>query len=74
MMTEKELLIDEIDAFLTRHKMKPSRFGREALNNPNFVGDMYTPTFSPKLSSVTRIRDWMAQKDRELTMSREGLL
>ena len=36
-LTDQQL-IDQIDAFLARSGMKPTRFGREVANEPSFLG------------------------------------
>ena len=74
-MTEKETFIAEIESFCTRYGVKPTTFGRKALNNPNFIEDLRKEGFSPKLSTVTRVRNWMKNqgKTRQKSLNREIL-
>lgn len=72
-MTEKETLIKEIESFCSRYGVKPSSFGRAALNNPNFLSDLKVETFSPKLSTVTRVRHWMKNQEKTRLNKRRNL-
>lgn len=62
-MTEHKELINEIEAFCEKYGVAPSRVGRDALNRPEFVGDLYerdgVPAVSPTLKTVKRVQDWM---------------
>lgn len=61
-MPEKEKLLKEIQAFLARHKMAPSRFGRLAMGDPNFLL-RFRKNRDRDLRSTTidRLRRWMAE-------------
>lgn len=57
-------LIGRIDAFLDRHNMRESSFGREAMNNSAFVGGLRAGS-SPTLETLNRLKAFMAEKDSE---------
>ena len=52
-------LIDEIDAFCSRHGLSESQFGILSLNDKNLVPQMRAGR-DIRLSTVARIKDWMA--------------
>jgi hypothetical protein len=51
-------LLDVIEAFLKRYDMPPSRFGTEALRDPNFVLDLRQGR-EPRRRQRERARDFM---------------
>lgn len=59
--TEAELL-DRIRAFLDRHEMAPTRFGREATGEPQLISSIEAGR-SPSLKVVQRIAAFMAERD-----------
>ena len=59
MKTSREKLLDEIEAFIARHDMLPSRLGRNALNNPGFVEDIRAGK-DCTTGTADRIRAYMA--------------
>jgi hypothetical protein len=59
--TEAELL-ERIRAFLERHKMAPTRFGREATGEPQLITSIEAGR-SPSLKVVQRIAAFMAERD-----------
>lgn len=59
--TEAELL-ERIKAFLERHKMAPTRFGREATGEPQLISSIEAGR-SPSLKVVQRLAAFMAEKD-----------
>lgn len=60
-----EQIIETIEKFLVRHgNMRPSRFGREATGDANFLSDLKGGA-QPKLDRLHRIRDYMLAKDRD---------
>lgn len=61
--TDAELLAT-IDAFLKRHDMAPTRFGRDATGEPQLI-DSIRKGRSPSLNTLQRIADFMAEKDVE---------
>lgn len=63
-------LIEKIEAFLDRHDMAPTRFGREATGNPHVIRDIREGR-SPSLRTVRRLTNFMAERDAE-QLSAEG--
>ncbi len=61
-----ERVVENIEEFLKRHDMAPSRLGRDALNNPNFVFDLRERKINPTLGSIDKVYQWMVEKDKEL--------
>ena len=53
----------EIEAFLTRERAAPSRFGRAAVGDPNFVRQLRDGR-APSLRLVDRARAYMAGRRR----------
>ncbi len=51
-----------VDSFLTRRDMKPSRFGRDALGEPQFVSQLRAGRM-PGLVTLTKLRDFMRERD-----------
>jgi hypothetical protein len=63
-MSTREELLSEIDAFLRRHDMAPTRLGKEALRDPSFVmrlRDMRSDRGGPRSDTIDRIRQWMRE-------------
>lgn len=59
----------EVDRFLTRTGMSASRFGREAVGDPNFVGDLRAGR-APTLRMAQRVGEFMRGRDKRA--SRRG--
>ncbi|WP_425230246.1 hypothetical protein [Sphingomonas sp.] len=57
-----------IDSFLARHRMAPSRLGRDALGEPQFVGQVREGRV-PGLSTLTKLSDFMRERDERLAMA-----
>jgi hypothetical protein len=53
-----ELLLTEIETFRQRADMTASAFGRTAVNDPNFVGDLRRGRI-PSLTLIDRVREFM---------------
>jgi sulfate adenylyltransferase subunit 2 len=51
----------EIEAFLARERVRPSRFGRAAVGDPNFVRELREGR-APSLRLVDRTRAYMARR------------
>lgn len=64
MKTPAESFLDEIDAFLTRKGMSASAFGKAALNDPNFVGDLRAGRM-PNLGLVERVNTFIRAQDAD---------
>lgn len=58
-------IIQSIDAFLTRHDMAATRFGRDATKNQNIVG-LLRGGHEPSIGVLRRLKDFMDRKDAEL--------
>jgi hypothetical protein len=52
-------LLVEIDRYLRRTGMPPTRFGREAVNDPRLVGDLRLGR-QPRARVRARIEAWLA--------------
>lgn len=55
-------LVEQIDEFLTRHRMAPSRFGREISGEPNLVTSIREGR-EPNLGTLRKIAAFMGEKD-----------
>lgn len=55
-------LISEIDAFREKSGQTASAFGRSAVNDPNFIGDLHKGRM-PSLILIDRIRDFMRDQE-----------
>jgi hypothetical protein len=53
-MSIQQTFLNEIEAFLERSGMTPSAFGKGAVQDPNFVGDLRAGR-SPSLGLVERV-------------------
>jgi 2,4-dienoyl-CoA reductase-like NADH-dependent reductase (Old Yellow Enzyme family) len=51
-------LLREVERFLNRTKLAPTRFGREALNDPRFVHDLRKGS-EPRPKTEARVRKFM---------------
>lgn len=60
-------LADRIDAFLARHDMAPTRFGRDATGNANLLKELKEGK-SPSLRTVHRIAAFIAERDAALDL------
>jgi len=60
-----EEIIASVEAFLARHAMAPSRFGRDATGDQNLLADLRKGA-SPSLARLHRMREFMEAKDAEL--------
>jgi aspartate carbamoyltransferase catalytic subunit len=57
-MTITKQIRDEIENFLTKTGMDPTRFGRAVMNDPNFVFDLREKR-SPTATTMDKVRGWM---------------
>lgn len=62
-------LIARIKAFLDRHGMAPTRFGREATGEPQLISSIEAGR-SPSLKLLQRIAAFMAEQDAKAAMER----
>lgn len=68
MGTAAQTFIDEIDAFLGQSGMTASAFGRQAVNDPNFVGDIRRGRM-PNLGLVERVQKFIEANSEERVAS-----
>ncbi|RYG89545.1 MAG: hypothetical protein EON59_01345 [Alphaproteobacteria bacterium] len=61
-----EELVFKIEAFIARHEMAETRFGRDAVRDPNLLSDLRAGQRLPGLTKLNRIADFMRQKDAVL--------
>lgn len=59
-------LVEKIEAFIARHGMAETRFGRDAVRDPNLLSDLRAGQRLPGLTKLNRIADFMASRDAEL--------
>ncbi len=55
-------LLAEIDDFRSRTGMTASAFGRSAVNDPNFIGDLHKGRM-PSLILIDKVRDFMREQE-----------
>ena len=53
-------LLSAIEKYLRRTDMPPTRFGREAVGDPRFVGDLRRGR-EPRPATVTRVAAYIAE-------------
>jgi len=53
-------MLRQIEAFMKRHDMEPSRFGIEALNDSSFVFSLRKGERSPRRKTIRRVKDFMS--------------
>jgi hypothetical protein len=57
-------LLEKVEAFCARHDMAETRFGREAVSNPNFItGLRRDPPVSPTLKTLNEVCAFMERID-----------
>jgi hypothetical protein len=62
-------LLARIELFCLRHDMAETRFGREAVSNPNFISGLRRdPPVSPTLKTLNEVQDFMARIDAEAAL------
>jgi hypothetical protein len=61
-MDAKDLLI-EVEKALKKTGMSPTRFGRDAVSDPSFVFDLREGKRDLRLSTVQRVRDFIAGQE-----------
>ncbi len=63
MESSADAFLREIEAFLTRERLRPSAFGRAAVGDPNLVQELRDGR-TPGLRLVDRARAYMAARRR----------
>jgi hypothetical protein len=64
-------VVAQIDAFLDRQSMKPSRLGRDALGEPQFVSQLRAGRM-PGLDTLLKLSAFMRRRDEQLIMASDG--
>jgi len=59
MLSYSQTFVDDVEAFLARTKVEPTRLGKEALGDPSFVFDLRKGR-SPSGKTMDKVRVWMA--------------
>ena len=59
------MLLTHIERYMRRTRMSPTRFGREALGDPNFVLDLKDGR-ECRRSTELRVLAWIAGREAEL--------
>lgn len=54
-------LLDQIESYLTLHRMPPSKFGRLALGDPRFVEDLRAGRL-PRSRTCERVRSFLQHR------------
>ena len=52
-------LLDQIETYLAQQRMPPSKFGRLAVGDPRFVGDLRVGRL-PRVTTRQRVLDFLA--------------
>ncbi|WP_423606171.1 hypothetical protein [Sphingomonas sp. MS122] len=60
-----EELVAKIEAFIARHDMAETRFGRDAVSDPNLLSDLRAGKRLPGLNKLNRIADFIRTKDAD---------
>jgi hypothetical protein len=60
-------VVAQIDAFLDRQDMAPSRLGRDALGEPQFVSEVREGRM-PGFRTLRKLSEFMRRRDRQLNM------
>ena len=63
------MLLIRIDRFLRAHRMPPTRFGREAVGDPNFVLDLRDGR-CPRQATVLRVEAYLKANERPAGLAR----
>lgn len=64
-MTFAEQFVTDVEAFLTRSGMSATNFGREVVNDPNFMTDLRNGR-DPKIGMVDRVYEFIRAKTQAL--------
>lgn len=58
MSSPTQILLSDIEAFLSNSRMKPSTFGHEAVGDPNFVRNLRKGR-EPRFNTVQRVKGFI---------------
>jgi hypothetical protein len=65
-----DAFLNEIEKFLARSGMSATAFGREAVKDPNLVGDLRNKDRMPGLRLIGRVDQFIKTHDRSRSRSR----
>ena len=68
----RDKFLQEIEAFLRKHEMNATQFGRLALNDTNFVHRVRGGA-DIRLSTVEKVRSFMDKTDKDLSVERASV-
>lgn len=57
-MSLRDEFLAEVEAFMFDQKLEPSSFGRQVINDPNFVFDLRSGR-APNLRTIEKVQDFM---------------
>jgi predicted transcriptional regulator len=63
-MSQLEAFRNEVESYLSRAGVLPTQFGKDAVNDPNFVRDLRSGR-SPSLSTVDRVLSFIRKSERK---------
>jgi len=65
------MLLHHIERHLRRTKMSTTRFGRDALGDPNFISDLRDGR-EPRRATVLRVAAFIDEREQELAFDEGG--
>lgn len=60
-MSDLDRFISDVEAYLSKEKIKPTAFGLRAAGDPNFVFDLRTGR-EPRRSTIEKVRSFMTEE------------
>tara|TARA_Y100000310_G_C20185972_1_gene580304 strand:+ start:382 stop:570 length:189 start_codon:yes stop_codon:yes gene_type:complete len=60
-MGQHQQFVNEVEGYLAATKMNPTRFGREAISDPNFVFELRRGR-SPVSRTMDKVREFMQRE------------
>lgn len=64
MQSPTEMLLSEVDAFLTRTGTAPSAFGSQAVGDPNLVRNLRAGR-EPRFNTIQKVKEFIAAAQNE---------
>ena len=71
-MSTREMFLKRVERFLRRHKMSPTRFGQETLNDMTFVFELRTGR-NPSADTIDKVQAWMREYTEAQKASRPSV-
>jgi predicted transcriptional regulator len=62
-MSQLEAFRNDVESYLERAGVLPTQFGKDAINDPNFVSDLRSGR-SPSLSTVDRVLSFIRRSEK----------